>query len=370
MARHGQVSVRTTLNMRKKPGGAVIGSLPNGQRLLILDTADGWHHVQVGRKKGFVSADFVLLDHERPTGGTRRRDTRFRFDGKHAVAPDGTVFAKKFRLGVFNSGTTSIAKFVTRNAALFPGVAPSLLRVMDAVSANEGKLEAINTWDNAILTFGCFQWTVGTDDARGELPALLDRLKTDDPEAFERCFGQFGLDVVDVRHAASDVPRGRISLDGRTLRRKRDKEVLRSLEWAYRFWRAGHDDAVRAAQIRHAIDRINVFYRNPGKRIAGRFVGDYVTSEYGVALLLDQHVNRPGHVPKILARAVDQVGGGNPSRWGFAEEKRLIDRYLALRLRTSMTDPAARAQRTRAAVSEGRASDERGSFVLPAGGQV
>ncbi len=372
MARVGVVAVNTSLNLRQSPGGPIIDSLGNGTRLTILESANGWHKVEAptpqGNRTGFVSADFVVVDEatpETPAPG-------FRFVGKEAVAPDGTAFARKFRLGVFNNGTTTMREFVAANRDLFPGVAPSLLRVMEAVSANEGRLEAINTWDNAFLTFGAFQWTAGSGDGKGELPAMLDRLKRQDGEAYERCFGRFGLDVAEVTPEspgpASDVPRGRFSLNVRVLRSAADKEVLRSLEWPYRFWRAGHDPAVRRAEIEHAIARIDVFYRNPGKRVRNRFVADYVTSEYGVALLLDQHVNRPGHVPGTLHKAADRIaqelGSDDPTNWGFAEEKRLLDLYLQFRAQTSMTDQAQRAERTKMAVSSGLASDQRGSFVM------
>jgi hypothetical protein len=289
--------------------------------------------------------------------------TGFRFEGRNAVAPDGTVFARRFRRGVFNSGRTSIAGFIEANPEAFPNLPPSLLRVMAAVSANEGRLEAINTWDNAFLTFGIFQWTAGTGAAPGELPGLIDRLKRQHPRTFQRHFGDFGLDVAEVRGA---LPRGRFALDGTVLRTAIQKARLRTLEWAYRFWLAGHDDVVRWVQIEHAAGRIDDFYRNSHKKIGQRYVADYVTSEYGVALLLDQHVNRPGHVPKTLAQAVRGITAElcGPEAWGSTEERQLLARYLDLRHETSMTSSAMRAKETQRAVARGLASDERGSFVV------
>lgn len=115
------------------------------------------------------------------------------------------------------------------------------------------------------------------------------------------------------------------------------------------------------------MSRIDLFYNNARKQIRDRPVADWVSSEFGVALLLDQHVNRPGHVPKTLAQAVDDMVGDlgeDPSDWGDDEEQKLLDRYLALREETSMTDPDKRAATTRKAVEAGDASDERGSFKL------
>src|SRR5215471_4807731 len=110
----------------------------------------------------------------------------FHFQGNNAVAPDGSVFGKRFKLGIFNSGSTSIADFVGANQGAFADLSPSKLRVMTSVSTNEGKLEAINTWDSAFLTFGCFQWTVGAADGAGELPAMVNHLKETNPDAFNQ----------------------------------------------------------------------------------------------------------------------------------------------------------------------------------------
>jgi hypothetical protein len=288
-----------------------------------------------------------------------------RFDGDHALTPDGVRFAKRFRLGVFTSGSTSIAQFVQSHRASFPGIAPSLLRVLEAVSANEGNLEAVNTWDDSFMTFGIFQWTAGRDGGRGELGALLDRLAREHANVFTELFGRHGLSIQGVTAAPGTTPTGTLALDGKPLDTPAKKERLRTLEWAYRFWLAGHHEAVRVVQIEQAMDRLGIFYRSAKHRIAGRPIADYVTSEAGVALLLDQHLNRPGHVPKTLAAAVAQLPeklAAKPARWKDQHERDLIERYLTLRAATTMTDSDKRAQVVLDAVSRGVISDRRGSF--------
>jgi hypothetical protein len=239
---------------------------------------------------------------------------------------------------------------------------------MEAVSDNEGKLEAINTWDDAFMTFGVFQWTAGQTTAKGELPALLHRLKQEHGSLYDDLFGRHGLSVSGNGPAQpGTTPVGAFTLDGEPLNTAEKKERLRTLEWAFRFWRAGHEDVVRTVQIKQAMDRLHVFYRSPKHLIGGRVVADYVTSEAGVALLLDQHVNRPGHVPKTLAQAVDQLarvgGAGDPAGWSDAEERDLLKEYVGLRSGTSMTDSDKRAQVVLDAVSRGVISDRRGSFA-------
>jgi hypothetical protein len=300
----------------------------------------------------------------RPTG-------RVEFDGDHAVAPDGTRFAKRFKKGVFSFGKTSIGQFVRGHRGALPGMSPSLLNVMEAVSDNEGKLEAINTWDDAFMTFGVFQWTAGQTSARGELAALLDRLKREHGTVFGEFFGRHGLEVLNVLAGPpanpGATPVGALSLDGEVLNTAEKKERLRTLDWAHRFWLAGHDDAVRTVQIEQAADRLNIFYKSPKHLIDGRMIADYVSSEAGVALLLDQHVNRPGHVPKTIAQAVEELvragGVADPARWTDTEERELLKEYISLRAETSMTDSDKRAQVVLEAVARGVISDRRGSFT-------
>ncbi len=356
------VNAGSGLNLRDNPGGVKIGSLSKGTVVELLERDGSWWKIRAGRQSGFVAARYISVTPDIDTLKPGAIVVR----GRDVIGPDGRVFAKTFRKGVFNYGRMSIHDYVAKHPDRFTRLSDSLLRVMQAVSANEGKLEAINTWDNAFLTFGCFQWTAGTGDSAGELPALIARLKSDKPRAFDTFFKNAGLDVAEVSDATRDVARGRFSLNGRVLKTSRDKEALRGHEWAYRFWSAGEDEDVRETEIHHAMSRLDTFYRHPSKQILGRPIADYITSQYGVALLLDQHVNRPGHVPKILAQGIDQflAAGGekSPEKWSIADELRVLDLYLELRHKTSMTDSRKRAQRTLDAVRQGLASDQRNSF--------
>ena len=365
MAQTGTV-IPQGLNLRATPGGTVIRVLPQGTTVEILDDQGDFLQVSTDGQVGFVAAKFIKRDTPAappasPGGG------KFHFDGNKAVAPDGTVFGKKFQLGIFNVGNTSIADFVRANQSSFPNLSPSRLRVMSAVSVNEGKLEAINTFDNAFLTFGCFQWTVGTGDAAGELPAMVNQLKQTDATVFNQLLGQFGLDVASVNSPPGQTPTWFFSLNGAVVKTAADKQnKLRTLEMAFRFFRAGQDDTMRQVEIEFAASRIDLFYRDPNHKIRNQFIADFVSSEFGVALILDEHVNRPGHVPKTLAGAVDQfiasTGKDDPATWNDQDEANLLNIYLQRRSNTNMTDSDNRAKRIREAVAAGLASDKRGSF--------
>jgi hypothetical protein len=351
------------LNLRETPGGTILTVLPQGTTVEILEDQGNFLKVNALGQTGFVAAQYI----QRNGGGGGGGGGSFHFEGNKAVAPDGTVFGKKHQLGIFNIGNTSILDFVQANPAVFANLSPSRVRVMSAVSVNEGKLEAINTWDNAFLTFGCFQWTAGADNGAGELPAMVNHLKQANPAAFDLLLGQFGLDVASVNSSPGQTPTGFFSLNGTEVKSAADKgNKLRTLEMAFRFFRAGQDSAMRQAEIEFAASRIDQFYRAANKKINGLFLGDFVSSEFGVALILDQHVNRPGHVPSTLAAAVSQfisvTGKSDPTTWTDEDEAKVLNIYIQRRNSTSMTDSQNRADRVRQAVNNGLASDKRGSF--------
>jgi len=285
--------------------------------------------------------------------------------GKRILGPTGQFGTTK-NSGMFNFGQTSIAEFVQANPGAFHGVSPSLLRIMRAVSQNEGKLEAVNSYDNAFMSFGIFQWTAGAEGDRGELADFLDLLKRSRPAVFQTYFGTHGLDIKIGAPTQSALRTGFLVLNGQVLNTATRKKVLRTPIWGYRFWRAGHDTGVRACEIEQAIARIDVFYKTPRTALQGKSVADFVSSEFGVALLLDQHVNRPGHVPKTLVKAIAAftaaTGKTNPATWTSAEERSVLARYLVERASTSMTNSDKRAQSVRDAVDAGQLSEVRGSF--------
>jgi peptidoglycan hydrolase-like protein with peptidoglycan-binding domain len=272
---------------------------------------------------------------------------------------------RKFRLGLFTAGSQRPADFVATHADQLRalGVTRSEINVMIAVAENEGNLDAINTWDSAFLSFGLFQWTAGQGKARGELPALLARIKNEDRDLFDKYCGQHGLDVADV---TPDLVHGYFSLRGNRIRTPAAKEQLRQAPWAYYFWLAGQDPAVQAMEIRHALGRLDQFYDTDRYQVNGKYrVSELVTSEYGVGLILDNHVNRPAYVRACLARALALTGLDDPGGWGTEEERRLIEAYLGIRVThggSPMTDAAKRARVTKKYLTDGIISDHRGSF--------
>jgi hypothetical protein len=360
----------TSLNLRDAPNGAMIGALGKGDSVTILETREGWLRVSTagaaGTRLGWVSGEFVAtIGASAPIPVPPADDEAHRVTvaaGK-AIGPDGSSFAVAHGGGFATLGVTTLDGWLAGGAAP-PDLAPSVVRVVRAVSTNEGRLEAINSYDNAFLSAGLLQWTAGAGSAAGELAGLLGLVQRTSASTFDEYFGRYGLGF-EVPSAVTGTPvTGFLTLSGSSLRTPSEKEQLRDASWAYRFWRAGHDDIVRACQAALAARRIDTFLDRPA---AGRTVGDWLTSEYGVALVLDEHVNRPGHVPRTLESAIAGLTGSiDPGQWGDREEADLIELYIAARDTTNMTDPANRATRLCDCVRRGELSAKRGSFAAAA----
>jgi hypothetical protein len=282
--------------------------------------------------------------------------------------PEKIFVGRLHRKGMYRVGLQEPETFIGnhREKLLEVNLTDSEMNVIFATSENEENLDAVNTWDDQFISFGMFQWTAGSPGKPGELPALIKIVKELYPDNFQHYWGQFGLDVVDV-----DNKTGWFSYRGQKLSSAADKAMLREHIWAYRFARAGADIEVQAAQILHAIHRINQFYFVKSSKLDGYALADLITSEYGVALLLDNHVNRPGHLRGCVAAALERsnLTAETMARGGHEEEQLVIKNYLDIRQtygKNPMTDAKQRASVTRGYVVDGIISDGRGSFASSA----
>ena len=287
--------------------------------------------------------------------------------GGKVYGPGNIAFGNVKGPGLFNNGVTTIDAFFNQDPTAFPNTPACRANVIRAVSTNEGRIEAINTYDDSFLSCGVFQWTAGQDGAAGELPGLLALLKGRSPATFSTYFGSVGLDILVPTANAGKLSVGYFTLDGDKLDTAAKKDALRDNLWAYRFWRAAHDQEVRRAQIALAMGRLDVFYKVAITGQSGLTVQDFISSEYGVALLLDEHVNRPGHVPKTLMAGVGSFiskgGERDPSKWTDEDEAKVLQGYLTARAKTNMTNSKGRASAIRAQVTAGQLSAKRGSFA-------
>ena len=298
------------------------------------------------------------------TNATGLASIQSRRSGSYNVVTDGTATKKfkRFRKGCFTYGSEKMANFIKNNADLLAEyeITESSINVMRAVSENEGNMDAINTWDNSFMTFGMFQWTIGARHDKGELPSLIKKIEENEPEVFAECYGKYGIST------SSDTGNvyGYLTLNGEKINRAQEKTMFRTPEWSFVFWKAGHNKTVKAIQVEHALSRLKTFYWK--MKINGFPISDIITSEYGVGLILDNHVNRPGYVKPCIRKAMQQTGLMDPSTWSTAEERRVVDAYIKIRATyggSPMTHANNRAAVTKKYLNNGIISAERKSFV-------
>ena len=311
-----------------------------------------WTHVSAPHR--IHSADLLL---EQATEGGKVR----------IYVSDGRLRVRFTKLGdgLYTSGHCRPLDFIRSHPAELGdlGLSEAQIHVMASVSENQSNFDALNTWGKAIFALGMFQWSAGVDAQPGELPALLQRIKRADADLFARHFGRHGLDI----DAATDKRTGFFTLGGQRLDTLPLKSKLRTPEWAFCFWRAAQAPQVQALQVVHACQRLHRFYGSGAATVKGHPIKRLITSQYGVALLLDNHVDRPAYLTACLAEAMHETGLADPENWDSAEELRLLDAYLEIRRtygKHPMTDAARRAAVTRNHVARGLLSDTRGSFDL------
>jgi hypothetical protein len=265
--------------------------------------------------------------------------------------------------GSFAPGTVSAIDSVAAHPEEVAGIAPSLRRIVLSLSRDAGNLDSVQTFDSRVLSFGLLQWSLGGDDQPGELAGLLARLKKDSPEAFQQYFGRLGLDTVPMGVDALQFGVGYLVLNGKRLDTAAAKEVLRSPSWVAAFGEAGKDPAVQQAQLLFFVDEVKLVSE---RTIRGLKLSNWVSSEYGIALVTDEFLDRPAHVPgtlaSILDKAIQKIGKPDPVTWTTADEATLLDAYLDARAETSMVHSQGRAQRIKQSVEQGQLSAERGSF--------
>jgi hypothetical protein len=290
--------------------------------------------------------------------------------GTTIVITDGVKqiqFRKHVPVGVSTPGFNSTINFVeqNKNRLMDLDLTPSALQVIEAISKNEGRLDAINSYDAGFLSIGIYQWTLGRAERAGELPAILKKLKTQFPATFNRHFPALGLDLSNE----TNTTYGHLILNGAPVNSGPAKDQFRDPVWGYYFWRALQEPDFQTVQVEHALDRLKNFYWKNYPQIFGNSLSQIITSAFGVALLLDNHVNRPSWVANCVGLAMQQTGMTNPSLMGDQDERNLIQAYL--NVRETYTDGSGTAAMTKSRIRAnsiyeearaGRLSEVRGSF--------
>lgn len=246
-------------------------------------------------------------------------------------------------------------------------------KVAGAMSENEGGFDSVQAYDNQTISAGVMQKTID-ENGRGELAQQLSDFKTNHPDDYQRLFADRGWSVSgDPPTASFRTP------DGKDLTGSALKDYIKSddpARWQSTlgpFRDAGSDPAWQRQQAGDFLQRIDsaVDAKPNGY---DRPIGDYLSSERGAAQVLDQSVNRPGHVSGDVGRALNDFYAANPtasrdpSQWTAAQraqyEPQILDSYIGYRAdhsKSPMTDNQGRADR----INGSDLSATPGSFQRP-----
>ncbi|MCB9640816.1 MAG: LysM peptidoglycan-binding domain-containing protein [Myxococcales bacterium] len=201
-----------------------------------------------------------------------------------------------------------------------------------APTNNEGRMDAINTYDSGAISYGMFQWT-----ARYEMQNLLGKMKEINPQEFQQYFGKYGFDV--QRGPSGNV----LSYNGQTVTADNVGRVLLSSQQEVDkmeriFYNARNSDAMQQAQWGLAKDRLDQVQSIRANN--GHTIGDYITSGRGLAQVLDYHINRPAYVGPAFQQALNRLGNPAP---GQVSEAQIIAAFEQVRIeRNDSTHPQQR----------------------------
>jgi hypothetical protein len=191
-------------------------------------------------------------------------------------------------------------------------ITPEQLAIFKGVASVEssGQIQAINTWDSAIVSFGFMQWTL----KYGELQKLISQI----PDIFR----EYGIEL------EGQYTFGKNTVPG--IKGVSNYNELRSAEWSDRFFKAGQDARSIEVETKMAIDEVNAFQNRLAKKF-GTELSTHFGSPTTVSLLFELNNNRPAYVNSVVPRTLQQVGGQNLAESDFNNILRLeiVNEYVA-----------------------------------------
>jgi hypothetical protein len=240
---------------------------------------------------------------------------------------------------------------------------PSEKNVLVAMSANEADMDGVQAYDSQTLSAGAMQKTVNPAGA-GELPQQLYEFRSDPATApvFQRELGDKGYSVdlpvigqnTDGTPMYGDKPvlsftdpktPGAMAITGAALKNMVRTQADRWTDTLGPFRSLGRTPEFQTKQVLDFNDRL-VSSLDKTPTGYAHSIGDYVTSENGSALVLDQDVNAPGFVQSDFGRALKSFYAGtpgapvDPATWTDAQraayEPAITSAYSAVRRGTDM----------------------------------
>lgn len=219
--------------------------------------------------------------------------------------------------------------------------------ILVAMSENEGKMDAVQSYDSEILTAGAMQKTINPEGA-GEFPKQVLEFKDEHPKLYDALFSKCGWEVSADKEpvmsykgqtgaALKKLIRNGFDEDGFQARISKQSKPLAAIVHAI------STEEFQDKQVEDFIHRLRGVMSLKPQGSTDHTIGDYTKSRFGKAVVLDQHVNRPAYVSRDFAKALTRFhieisdAPKDPRQWGSqhpAYELKLLDIYGELRRMT------------------------------------
>ncbi|WP_375562396.1 LysM peptidoglycan-binding domain-containing protein [Bernardetia sp. OM2101] len=196
------------------------------------------------------------------------------------------------------------------------GLSRQLAESLEFVSKNEGKFDAINSYDKAAFSFGFIQFAGATGG--GTFPNMMALIKDRNPSLFEEAFGRFGIDVEYTYQNDRYKPVDMVVFtpDGKRYKGTDAEKYIRADKILHGvFVRAGQNIEVAKLQVLAAVQeyvkpalRAKISLNANGVDVNREPVTDFINSAGGITVLIDLAVNQglTGAL-RIFAPAIEQV---------------------------------------------------------------
>lgn len=246
---------------------------------------------------------------------------------------------------------------------------PSEQRVISRMAMNEGHLDSVQAYDSQTVSVRAMQKTVNAGGT-GELAKQVYDFSQTNPAKYKALFADKGWTVA---HTGKGATAGDYTMtfspDGTPKSPAETRAYIKDRS-APDHWnnalvpllQAGRDPDFQAQQIGDYKDRLDTAIATvPAgtayKAVKGgtpytRPISDYVTSEQGTGLVLDQSVNVPSRVAGSFGKALDGFyaanpkAPANPTQWTADQraeyEPKIVSQYQAQREASKMTSPIER----------------------------
>ena len=228
--------------------------------------------------------------------------------------------------------------------------------ILIAMSENEGKIDAVQSYDSEILTAGAMQKTINSA-GYGELPIQIWEFKIDFPDKYkcylEGCKWEILEEKTEHKNSSGVVTSTTYkykakydNLEGKALKDRiregfeeskfRKKVVCAPIEPIINLMK---DDDYQIKQIKDFIKRLNSALDKTPTGYSYK-ISSYLNSNLGRATVLDNDVNRPGQVANCFGDALDSFFtinsslSKNPADWGenfSTYESAILEIYGPLR---------------------------------------